>query len=151
MLKDGTYHVMARTWMGDQEHDRFLARFMIQNGNIQHIEDYTGHMQLTLPEGPMDYRTIDTLNSLQNSAYYQLINEDEIYEGCHPHLLQPLDFGDIQPEEKYLLSGVDYPQPQLVEVWHDAVTLAGKTLSDQELREVMDKVRDGYYTLSPEG
>lgn len=151
MLKDGTYHVLARSWGPDgQEHNRMLSRFIIQNGNIQHIDDHTGHMAQTFPEGPMSYRTIEALDRLQTSGYYKLIHEDELYEGNHSYLLKPMDFGDIQPEEKYLLSGTDYPQPQLVEIWPDAVSLAGKTLSDQELRSIMDKVKEGVLTLTPE-
>jgi hypothetical protein len=151
MLKDGTYHILARNWGPDGlEHNRLLSRFIIQNGNIQHIDDHTDNMTDTFPEGPMTYRTLEALEKLQTSGYYQLIHEDEIYEGHHAHLLQPFDFGDIQPDEKYVITGIDYPQGQLVEVWHDAVTIGGKTLSDQELRSIMDKVKDGIYTLTPE-
>jgi hypothetical protein len=151
MYKDGAYRILGRSWNHDgKEHCRLLARIIIQNGNIQHIEDHVAHMEDTLPEGPMNYRTLETLQRLESSGYYKLVSENDMDEGLHPEMLQPMDFGDIFPEEKYTITGIDFPQGQLVEVWHDAVTLAGKTLSDQELKSIMDKVKDGTYTLTPE-
>lgn len=151
MFNDGAYHVLARNWGPDgSEHNRLLARFVIINGNVQHVDDYTGSFEATIPEGPITFRTLEALEALERSAYYKLISEDDIRQCMHPYLIQTLDYGDVQPEEKYLLSGIDFPDPQLVEVWTDAVTLAGKTLSDQEIREIMEKVKDGHYTLTPE-
>ena len=151
MMRDGTYQLFALSWGHDgAEHSRLLSRFDINKGCIQHIEDHMGHADQLLPEGPIDYRTLGRLEQLKQSGYYKLVHEDDISACHHPELVQPMDFGEITPEKKFILTGVDYPAGQLVEVWGEAVTLAGRTLSEQELRELMDKVKDGSATLTPE-
>lgn len=149
MIRDGFYKLFALNWGADgKRSQRLLSRFMIQKGNIRHLEDHFGTMPNMLPEGPITYNTLDRLKSLETSAYFHLIHEDDVNEGHHPEHIEPMDLGLTEPEQRFALNmnGKFYA----LEVWPEVVTMDGHKLSDQQLAEIMDKVKEGAYTLTVE-
>jgi hypothetical protein len=147
---EGVYRVLASRYDGNgQRHDRLLGRFAIYEGMLIHLEDHGGVMDTMLPAGMVTARTKMRLQGLERSGYYKVIPESEINEGHHPNHLERLDVGQAEPDSVFTLAGEGMPVPKVVEVWSDAVEVDGKRLADNEVHEMMDKVRAGTLILTP--
>lgn len=147
---DGVYRLIVHRFDdAGARHDRLAGRFVIENGMLTILDDYMGKLHQLFPVGLVTARTKQRIASVDRSGYMQLVREDHVNEGEHPEHVNELDLGELQPEATFMLVGEGIPAPQLVEVWSNAVMVAGKRLSDLEARDLMDKVEAGKLILTP--
>lgn len=143
---DGVYRIYARKPDG---YRRLMGRLAITDGLVHHLEDHHGSLEGIFPEGPVSPRTAQRLHSFSHSPYYEIVDEENINAGHHTEDIPDLEIGDVTPEATFTLAGEGLAAPQLVEVWHGAVVVAGRKLSEGDVHELMGKVRDGTLILTP--
>lgn len=141
-FQPGSYRVYEVLHNQGKPHDQLVARFLIDENQFHILEDYSHILSDALPEGIFDAGHERLLNQLSNSGYYKIIHEDEANEGHHEGLIEDLDIGDVHPDSEYLIYK-EGDEPQTMQMYGDSAILNGKKITDEELQQIMDKVRSG--------
>ncbi|WNM70323.1 hypothetical protein [Myxococcus phage Mx1] len=146
---DGIYRIYKLRHTEDgQTHRKLAARLFIHEGQVHHLEDHHD-MDRMFPEGPFTPQLQRRMRQLASSGYHQVVDEAHIAQGHHPELVEQLDIGPIQAEHRFLMTGANLPNPQLVELWDHAVVLDGRRLEDDEAHQLLQEVAVGRLTLTP--
>lgn len=148
----GLYRLYHLRFTSDgQQSRRMVGRFLIYNGHIRILEDHHGSLHELLGSGELTTQTIERLNSMKRSGYWELIHEDDLNQGNHPEHVPDLDMGPEQPtpEATFTVSGSSLPAPQHLEVWPDVCVLDGKNLTKEEVEVLMSAIEMGKLTLTP--
>lgn len=74
---------------------RLVGRLVIHGDNITVMEDHDGVVERMFPAGPMDGRILRRMRSMENgqSAYWELVREDDLNQGKRADLVPELDLG----------------------------------------------------------
>lgn len=147
-MEDGVYRIYALSH-GEKLNRRLMGRVALVDGYLHQLEDHFGTLDAALPNGQMTEAATRCLQGMAHSPYYQVVNEEHINDGHHPQDIPDLDVGQMAPESCFMLAGEGLAAPQLVEIWGDAVVVAGRRLSESDLHELMGKVREGLLHLTP--
>jgi hypothetical protein len=147
---DGIYRIFRHRFDdAGTQHSRYLGRIVLLDGHLTHLEDHCASLGKLLPEGPMDESILQRFRSLQHSPYHEVVRESDIEAGAHDHHIPTLDLGEAEPEASYMLTGEGISMPQLIQVWAGCVTVAGERADDERVREMMERVKAGRWTLTP--
>jgi hypothetical protein len=147
---EGVYRLIAHRYdASGQQHDRLLGRFFIHQNVLVHLEDHTGVLENWFPQGIVTPRTVERLQRVGSTGYYEIVHEDDLNAGNHPDHLEEMDLGPVRPEAVFTLNGEGLPAPELVEVWGDSIEVGGRRLNDAEGADLMDRVRAGTLVLTP--
>lgn len=147
-LENGTFRIYHIETSGSQPKDRLIGRFLIDGKQFFILEDHEDLLESALPDGMLDNNHLNTIDKLNHSPYYKIIHENQLNQGHHDHLIEDLDIGPVEPEAEYILSGRNYA-PERMEAYGDSILVDGKKLEDQEVQEIMSKVRSGEFKLIP--
>jgi hypothetical protein len=148
MIADGIYRVFYIRHNGPEVHKRLVARLLVSNGYLWHLEDHDS-LEGSLPEGRIDQKVASRFASLQRSGYYQIIDEKALAEGHHPDHVEDMDVGDPQAEHRFIMTGDGLKSPAVVELWDHAVIVDGRRLDDTESHQLLSEVQAGRLVLSP--
>jgi hypothetical protein len=142
------------------------GRFLLHGGRIHVLEDHFGIVADLIDSGagqvtPEVERRLDTL---QHSAYYDLVSDGQVERGERPDLIPTADLGDPaqsedveseeqqppaprpQPVWEYHRQGLK--TPQVIESKDGAMRMNGKPLTHEEIQAILDNVRKGVATLT---
>lgn len=131
---------------GDPE-SMIVGRFLLHEGKFYILEDHDGLFQ-DFPEDMLDQRHVQLFNSIMHSGYYRIVSENEANEGHHDELIEELDLGDKEPDSEFYLTGQSI-QPQRLQYFGNVALLDGQKLTEEELKQIIDKVNLKEYTLEP--
>ncbi len=148
MFAPGTYRVFEIMHNEGKPHDQLVARFLIDDGAFHILEDYNHVLVDSLPEGVYDEGHEKVLTQLSNSGYFKVIHEKDANEGNHESLIEDLDVGDVEPDSEFLIHE-EGTAPQTLQMYGGTAILDGKKLSDEELQQLMDKVKSSEFTMHP--
>lgn len=149
MIQDGIYRFYKlRHDEAGETHRRLAARLLVQNGQIQHLEDHHGGDKM-FPEGPVTPEVERRFWQLQRSGYHELIHEGDVAAGHHPHEVDELDLGALEPEHRFVMTGEGIEHPQMVEMWDDVIQIDGRQLDHTEAHSLLAEVSAGRLVLTP--
>jgi hypothetical protein len=149
MIPDGLYRIYKMRFdEAKQKHVRLVGRIMIHERTLHHLEDH-GQIHELLPEGEITAVTARRWGQLQNSGYYQVVDENDLHAGEHPEHVEDLDLGEIKAEAKFIMTGDGLAKPSLVELWDHAVMVDGHRLDDSEAQQLLHEVQAGRVVLTP--
>jgi hypothetical protein len=149
MIDEGIYRIYKLRHADDGSVGRRMwMRVFIHDGQVQHLEDHD-NAQRFLPEGPMTPHLSRRLEQLQHSPYFEVIHERDLGEGMHAEHVAPLELGEITPDHKFVMTGPSLPNPQILELWGEAVVLDGRRLDENEAHQLLSEVGAGRLSLTP--
>lgn len=149
MIQDGLYRIYGiRFDEANQKHVRMVARLMIHQGFLFHLEDHDNIHEL-LPEGQVTKTTAQRWEQLRNSGYYEVVDENDLSAGEHPEHVEELDLGEVKAESKFIMTGDGIQNPAVVELWDHAVVVDGRRLDDTEAQQLLNEVQAGRVVLTP--
>ncbi len=148
MFSPGTYRVYQVMHNEGAPHDQLVARFLIDDGAFHILEDYNYVLTDSLPEGLYDNSHDKVLSQLASSGYFKVIHESEANEGHHEGLIDDLDIGETEADSEYLIHK-EGDEPQTLQMYGETAILNGRKLSDEELQDIMDKVKSEELTMHP--
>ncbi len=72
-----------------------VGRFVIHGGHLSVLEDHGGVVEGMFPAGPITETELRRMKSMENgqSAYWELVREDDLNEGKRVDLVPELDLG----------------------------------------------------------
>jgi hypothetical protein len=82
-MQEGTFR-LYRNYEGGS---RMVARFAFTGTGIQVLEDHDGIMDDLAPNGRMNDRVLQRLESMSESPYWRLVSEEDIQSGEHDDLI----------------------------------------------------------------
>jgi hypothetical protein len=77
------------------EQSQLVGRFVIHGGHLSVLEDHGGVVEGIFPGGPVTGQELRRMQSIENgqSAYWDLVREDDLNEGKRADLVPELDLG----------------------------------------------------------
>ena len=148
-FQPGSYRIYEIMHTQGTPHDQLVARFWINSEYAFHIlEDYNHLLADTLPEGVFDNNHEKLLSQLSYSGYYKVIHEKEANDGHHENLIEDLDIGNVDPDAEYLIHEPG-EEPKTLEMYGEHAILNGQKITDEELQQLMDKVKSEEVTMHP--
>lgn len=148
-MEDNVYRIYALSYPGEEVNRKLIGRLAVHGGVIHHLEDHHGVLHHIVPSGVSSERALTNLEKLKDNPYYEVLSESDVDEGKHPHEIEELDVGEVEPEAMFTLAGEGIPEPVLVEIYADAILMGGKKLNEKEAHELMQKINEGKYILTP--
>lgn len=137
--------------VGENSHQ--AGRFLVQNGQVTHLEDYHGLLGKIMPQGPMDEAAASRMYAMSSNPNLTLSRH-------HPDLSED---DDIQPDLEaqqatqgapaprpasvfsYQRAGMD--QPHHLEVQGGSYLLDGNVLEQPEIETILQNVSSGTATI----
>jgi hypothetical protein len=147
-FQPGSYRIYEVMHNQGEPHDQLIARFLIDDNAFHILEDYNHLLSDALPEGLFDDGHERMLSQLASSGYYKIIHEDEANQGHHENLIEDLDIGDVEPDSEYIIHE-EGEEPQTMQMYGEIAILNGRKLTDEELQQIMDKVKSGELSMHP--
>jgi hypothetical protein len=148
MVRNGIYRVYSLTHGDGEPQDVLIGRFMISGKNFNVLEDHDGLLSESLPEGQIGPVHQKFFSSMDHNPYYKLVNENHISQGSHDDLMEEIDWGDSNPEARYMLLAPN-EEPRRVEMYGENMVLDGERVPDDKVDELVAAIRDGKYKLLP--
>jgi hypothetical protein len=150
MIQEGKYRIFRLRHGADgQTHRQLMTRIWVSGGNIWHLEDHGHFGEDLFPEGPVTGKAAKRFQQMQHNGYYQIVHEDALGSGHHPEHIRDLEFGDVQAEHKFIMTGDGMKGPTVLELWDHAVVVDGRRLDDSEAQHLLSEVQAGRVTLTP--
>lgn len=120
---------------------KLIARFVISDNQLTHLEVHTANFDKILPEGKVDGTTLYRLQRLKTSAYFNLVCENDI--GNWKQLVPSLDVGEISPDHTYQLTDKTGQNLGTMQIYESVVMLNGKKIEDAPKEQLFQKIRNG--------
>lgn len=158
MLPNDIHFVYLKTNRDGVERHHPAGRFLVHDGQIQHLEDYYGHLKDHVPEGVIDNYTMAKLK--QPPAHIEHASHDGLRNGHRPHLIKEAALIPLPPPVKVtpqMLDAQVKQPPSMHPVWHytrsghdkphvlestgGKFLLDGNPLSHEEVGTILDNVR----------
>jgi GGDEF domain-containing protein len=134
--------------IGDDFHP--AGRYMIQNGNLSHLEDHHGILAATLPEGPVDHKTLSAIHHLSQSPRLKIENDEHMAPTATPKTPTPqLPSAPPMPKRDSVFhyTRVGHDRPHTLEVTNGHYLLDGKKLSYPEVETIVGNIKSGAGTI----
>jgi hypothetical protein len=147
-MKSGTYRIYALIHGDGDPQEVLMGRFMVHGNNFITLEDHDGLISNELPDGPIGHLHDKFVHGLDNSGYFKLVPEQQIDQGLHDDLVDDVSWDDTNPEARYLLLGPN-EEPKRMEMYGHTVVLDGEKLSDDEVKKIVEAVRENKFKLLP--
>lgn len=152
MFKDGSYRIYAISHTSANPMERFVARFLINNSEFHVLEDYENLLSGNLPEGHLDEVHCKLIWKLLHSGYFKVVHEEDGNQGAYDPLIQEFDTGGHQPPDAiYTITDNlnEYEEPKTLEMFGDSAFLNGQSISDEELRQLVEAANSGAIKMVP--
>lgn len=121
------------------------GRFMVQGGQLHHLEDYHDLLAHFLPEQPFSVKTVSTIHALKMSPYLRIDREDPPQDADTPSTPVTLPTAPSRPRPpsvfEYQRAGMD--KTHTLEVHKGVYTLDGNRLTHPEAGTILSNVRTG--------
>jgi hypothetical protein len=149
MIQNGVYRLYAihhGEHPGEIKH-RLAARFMVDDGNLEILEDHYGHMDDVLPEGPLTEAHRRALAYLLDSGYWSCQHEDARDGGEHPETLAEFQLPPL-PEgvPTFRVKGGEFDGQEL-KVAGDTVIVGGQKLPEAQAQALLRAAEAGEIEL----
>jgi hypothetical protein len=149
MIQNGVYRLYAihhGEHPGETKH-RLAARFMVDDGNLEILEDHYGHMDDVLPEGPLTEAHRRALAYLLDSGYWSCQHEDARDGGEHPETLAEFQLPPL-PEgvPTFRIKGGEFNGQEL-KVAGDTVIVGGQKLPEAQAHALLQAAEAGEIEL----
>lgn len=164
MLPDDIYHSHLLVYKNGKLSRHPAGRFMIQDGQLHHLEDYYHGLQASkIPEGAVDDYTVNCINNcgphlsvashsdIANGLRHDFIPEHPL-EQALPTAQQavtpaPLPHIEVKPPSVWHYHRAGHDKPHLLEAREGTYMLDGSVLADDEIKTILDNVRTKAATL----
>jgi len=124
---------------------RMLARFVIVDGQLIHLEDHLDGLQRILPEGPVSQQTLIRMNRLKMHGYFKLVNENSL--GNWKQMVPNLDLGEILPDHAYQVTDTQGKLVGQMSFYEDQIFLNEKIQAGEDREKLLEKIRSGQYHI----
>lgn len=135
------------------------GRFMVRNGQVHHLSDYHGHLQSTVPQGPVDEVSA---KMIQNPpAGIEIASRGQVKGGHYLHGIKEQELEEMMPDPlhvkqhtpvlrpppvfHYFRAGMD--KAHLVEVKGNQGSIDGHPLTNDELELILQNIQKGVAKL----
>lgn len=145
MIRDGMYSLWAlkHTEQPTQATRRLVARFLVEQGNVEHLEDHYHHLDDILPAGPIDKSHMRVLAHLLNTGFYRLEHDDDVDAAHHSDAIPEMEINSgMLQAPKYKISGGDY-NGKTLEIIGEVLAVEKQKLSDADTRKFLAAVESG--------
>lgn len=146
---DGIYKIYSVEFRNNQQFRHLMGRIAINNGQVLHLEDHHHNLDRLFPTTLSLLEVKERLVQLQHNPYFNIVDEEAVEHGKLPHEVPDLEVENAAPEEIFTVAGEGMLDSEILEIWPDAVTLAGKKLTDLEVKELMERVQAGKIIMTP--
>jgi GGDEF domain-containing protein len=126
------------------------GRFMIQDGNVIHLEDYHGLLSSLIPEGKVTANVETTLAALKTCPAF-VVSEHELTQPIKDQGVKEAAIS-AQPAPQrpavfeYWRPGMS--KPHIVEFSPDWAAIDGQALSQEELQLILENARSGLASIT---